>query len=139
MTYITQEIIKIILLGILVALFIAVNALFLVWMERKVSARIQLRQGPLHVGPQGLLQTLADAVKLLSKELVLPQEANKFLYLLAPIMTFAPVLSAFIVIPLGEHAVRFEAADWHATGRTAHPADATHAVAFEFVDYRRTD
>ena len=88
-----------------VILFISVNTLFLVWMERKVAARIQRRPGPLHVGPYGLLQTVADAVKLLSKELVLPQEANKFLYLLAPIMTFAPVLSAFIVIPLGERAV----------------------------------
>ena len=88
-----------------VILFISVNTLFLVWMERKVAARIQRRTGPLHVGPQGLLQTIADAVKLLSKELVVPKEANKALYLLAPILTFAPVLSAFIIIPLGENAV----------------------------------
>ena len=99
------EIIKIILYCTGVILFVSVNTLFLVWMERKVAARIQRRTGPLHVGPQGLLQTIADAIKLLGKELVLPQEANKFLYLLAPILTFAPVLSAFIVIPLGEHAI----------------------------------
>ena len=59
--------------GTIVVLFVSVNALFLVWMERRVSAAIQLRRGPIHVGPQGLLQTLADAVKLLSKELVLPK------------------------------------------------------------------
>ena len=97
-----SEIVNIALYCTAVILFVSVNTLFLVWMERKVAARIQRRTGPLHVGPQGLLQTIADAVKLLSKELVLPQEANKFLYLLAPVLTFAPILSAFIVIPLGE-------------------------------------
>jgi NADH-quinone oxidoreductase subunit H len=102
MNYILQEILKIILYGTLVTLFVSVNALFLVWMERKVSARIQLRQGPLHVGWQGLLQTVADAVKLISKELVLPKEANKFLYRLAPMLVFAPILSAFIILPLDD-------------------------------------
>jgi NADH-quinone oxidoreductase subunit H len=99
------EILKIFLLGILVILFITVNALFLVWMERKVSARIQLRQGPLHVGWQGLLQTPADAIKLISKELVMPEKSNHLLYILAPVLVFAPVLSAFIIIPFGEHSV----------------------------------
>jgi len=92
----------ILLYCIAVVLFISVNTLFLVWMERKVAGRIQLRPGPLHVGPFGLLQTVADAVKLLSKELVYPQEANKFLYLLAPVLVFAPILSTFLIIPLGE-------------------------------------
>ena len=71
-------------------MFISVNTLFLVWMERKVAGRIQRRPGPLHVGWQGSLQTIADAVKLLSKELIIPQEANKFMYLLAPVLVFAP-------------------------------------------------
>ena len=100
-----QEILKIILWGTLVVLFVSVNALFLVWMERKVSARIQLRQGPLHVGWQGVLQTIADAVKLISKELTLPKQSSHFLYLLAPVLVFAPVLSAFIVIPLGPNVI----------------------------------
>ncbi len=85
-----------------VILFISVNTLFLVWMERKVAGRIQLRPGPLHVGPWGLLQTIADAVKLLSKELVHPKEANMFLYLLAPVLVFAPILSSFLIMPLGK-------------------------------------
>ncbi len=102
MTPLIIETIKIILYCTAVILFVSVNTLFLVWMERKVAARIQRRTGPLHVGPQGLLQTIADAVKLLGKELVLPKEASKFLYLLAPVLTFAPVLSAFIVMPLGK-------------------------------------
>lgn len=100
-----QEILKIFLLGVFFTLFIAVNALFLVWLERKVSARIQLRQGPLHVGWQGLLQTLADAIKLISKELVMPEKSNHLLYVLAPVLVFAPVLSAFIIIPFGEHRI----------------------------------
>src|SRR3989338_2194079 len=95
--FIIQEILKIILLGTLVVLFISVNALFLVWMERKVSARIQLRRGPLHVGWEGLLQTLADAIKLLSKELSSPKESDKFLYRLAPLIVFAPIISALLI------------------------------------------
>ena len=102
MALILQETIKIILYGTLVVLFVSVNALFLVWMERKVSARMQLRRGPLHVGPAGLLQTVADAVKLLTKELVFPKYADKFCYALAPVLVFAPILSAFIILPLGD-------------------------------------
>jgi NADH-quinone oxidoreductase subunit H len=96
-----QELIKIVVLGTIAILFVAVNALFLVWMERKVSARIQLRQGPLHVGWQGTLQTIADAVKLISKELIIPNKSDKFLFVLAPVLAFAPILSAFLVLPLG--------------------------------------
>ena len=87
--------------GTIVVLFVSVNALFLVWMERRVSAAIQLRRGPIHVGPQGLLQTLADAIKLISKELVLPKESDRFLYRLAPLLVFAPILSAFLILPIG--------------------------------------
>lgn len=98
-------IVRPILYGILVTLFVSVNALFLVWLERKVSARIQLRRGPLHVGPEGLLQTLADAIKLISKELVTPRQSGHFLYVLAPVLVFAPVVASFLVIPLGPGAV----------------------------------
>ena len=100
-----MEILKILLCCIGVILFISVNTLFLVWMERKVAGRIQRRPGPLHVGWQGSLQTVADAVKLLSKELIIPQEANKFMYLLAPVLVFAPILSAFIVVPLSQNVI----------------------------------
>lgn len=98
--FVIQELIKIILYGTAVILFLSVNALFLVWAERKISARIQLRRGPLHVGFAGMLQTVADAIKLLSKELVVPKQADKFVYLLAPVLVFAPILSAFLIMPL---------------------------------------
>jgi len=104
-SFIVQEIIKIILYGTLVTLFVSVNALFLIWLERRVSARIQLRRGPIHVGWQGSLQTVADAIKLLTKELVLPKESDKFLYVLAPLIVFAPVLAAFLILPLGPNLV----------------------------------
>lgn len=97
-----QELIKIVLYGTFAITFVAVNALFLVWLERRVSARIQLRRGPIHVGPQGLLQTIADAIKLISKELVLPNQADKIFYILAPMVVFAPALAAFIILPLAK-------------------------------------
>lgn len=96
-----EDLFKIILWGSLAVSFTAVNALFLVWMERRVSARIQIRRGPIHVGPQGLLQTLADAVKLISKELSAPKEADQWVYAMAPMLAFMPLATAFIILPLG--------------------------------------
>lgn len=100
-----QETLKAVLIGTAVLFFITVNALFLVWMERKVSAKIQLRRGPLYVGPMGLLQTLADAVKLISKELTTPRHSNRFLFVLAPLVVFAPLIGSFLVLPLGENII----------------------------------
>ncbi len=105
MSFVVQEVLKIILYGTLVVLFVSVNALFLVWLERRVSAKIQLRRGPIHVGWQGSLQTVADAIKLISKELVWPHESDKLLYWLAPVLVFAPVLSAFIILPLSQNVI----------------------------------
>ncbi len=78
---------------------VAVNALFLIWMERKVSAHMQLRPGPMEVGYHGAIQTVADALKLMGKELITPEEVDKPIYWLAPIVIFLPVLLSFLVIP----------------------------------------
>ncbi|MGA7576690.1 MAG: NADH-quinone oxidoreductase subunit NuoH [Desulfobaccales bacterium] len=78
---------------------VAVNALFLIWMERKVSAHMQLRLGPMEVGPHGAVQTVADALKLMGKELITPEEVDRPVYRLAPIVIFLPVLLSFLVIP----------------------------------------
>ncbi|MFH0810476.1 MAG: NADH-quinone oxidoreductase subunit NuoH [Pseudomonadota bacterium] len=92
-----------ILLGVLLILgFVQVNALILVWLERKVAAHMQLRLGPMEVGPHGLLQTLADGIKLIGKELITPKAADKPLFWLAPILVFMPVLVAFVVVPFAE-------------------------------------
>jgi len=78
---------------------VAVNALFLIWMERKVSAHMQLRLGPMEVGPHGAVQTVADALKLMGKELITPEEVDRPVFRLAPIVIFLPVLLSFLVIP----------------------------------------
>lgn len=85
------------LIGVLV--FVVVNALLLTWAERKVAGHMQRRIGPKEVGPFGLIQPIADAIKLLGKEILTPVKVDKPLYYLAPVLIFVPVLVSFIVIP----------------------------------------
>jgi len=75
--------------------------LYLQWIERKVIAHVQVRIGPSRVGPHGLLQPVADSLKLLLKEDLVPPHANKFLYLLAPFLAVTLSLLSFAVIPFG--------------------------------------
>jgi NADH-quinone oxidoreductase subunit H len=74
---------------------------YLQWVERKVLAHIQTRTGPLRVGPHGLLQPLADVIKLLTKEDLLPPYVNRFFYLLAPFLAVCLSLISIAVIPFG--------------------------------------
>jgi NADH-quinone oxidoreductase subunit H len=85
----------------LVAFVLLTLAAYLVWIERKVLAHIQLRVGPYRVGPHGLLQPLADLIKLVTKEGVMPAEVNRFYYLLAPFLAVALALISISVIPFG--------------------------------------
>jgi NADH-quinone oxidoreductase subunit H len=71
------------------------------WVERKMMARVQMRPGPTRVGPFGLLQPLADGIKFLYKEEVIPTNANVFLYLAAPVVSLVPAFLTFSVIPFG--------------------------------------
>jgi NADH-quinone oxidoreductase subunit H len=85
---------------IVAAVFMTALA-YLQWIERKVLAHIQLRPGPYRVGPHGLLQPLADVIKLVTKEGLLPPQSNTLFYLLAPILAVSISLVSIAVIPFG--------------------------------------
>lgn len=82
-----------------VLVFVVINALFLTWAERKVAGHMQRRIGPKEVGPFGLIQPIADTMKLLGKEILTPRHVERSLYWLAPTLIFIPVLVSFVVIP----------------------------------------
>jgi NADH-quinone oxidoreductase subunit H len=84
---------------LIIAAIVPLNVAFLVLVERKVAGHIQLRPGPMEVGPHGILQTLIDAVKLLGKEMVTPQSTDKLIFFLAPIIVVAPAFVGFVPIP----------------------------------------
>ncbi|MGO7207458.1 NADH-quinone oxidoreductase subunit H, partial [Rhizobium ruizarguesonis] len=88
-----------------VAFLIAILLLLplpLTWLERKIAGHMQQRMGPMRVGWHGLLQPVADGIKLLTKEDHIPAEADRFLFKLAPILALAPPFVVFVAIPFGE-------------------------------------
>jgi NADH-quinone oxidoreductase subunit H len=82
---------------------VLVTVMYLVLLERKVQAWVQVRLGPMRVGPHGVLQPLADVLKLFVKEDITPVRADKWVYTAAPIIVLVPALIAFAVIPFGTH------------------------------------
>ncbi len=90
---------------------------YLTWLERKVVAHIQARWGPYRVGPHGLLQPVADGIKFILKEDIVPLEADKVIYWLAPFLGFTLAFLSIAVIPFGEgftiygHTIKFQIAD----------------------------
>ncbi len=99
---------------------------YLQWVERKVIAHVQLRAGPVSRGPARLLQPLADVIKLITKEDMLPPYVNKFFYLLAPFLAVTLALISISVIPFGPEITRrpvthLDAADRSEHRRPVHP------------------
>jgi len=93
------------IMGLLVAtvilLFGVGVVLSLIWLERKVAGRVQDRLGPNRVGPYGLLQPVADTIKMFIKEDIVPTNADGLVHLLAPVVALAPAVLAFAVVPFG--------------------------------------
>src|ERR1700742_4018825 len=81
--------------------FLVVMTLFAIWYERRVVARMQVRPGPNRVGPFGLLQSLADGLKLAFKEDIMPTLADKAVFFIAPTISTITAFTAFAVIPFG--------------------------------------
>ena len=95
-----------IVIAIALALFLVLNgALAQIYLERKIQAFIQDRYGPIHVGPYGLLQTVADALKLLGKEDVRARLTDSAFFLAAPGIVFAPMVASFVVLPFAPEIV----------------------------------
>ena len=86
----------------LIVVPIMLSVAYLTLAERKVIGYIQVRIGPNRVGPRGLLQPIADGLKLLMKEIIVPSNANRFLFIAAPILALAPALAAWAVIPFSD-------------------------------------
>ncbi len=96
----TELIIALIKSNIVLAVLLT-NTILLIWLERKLVAGMQSRVGPDRAGPFGILQTVADAIKLLLKEQIMPLKADRAMYLLAPIIALVPSFLIFMIIPLG--------------------------------------
>ncbi|MDO9333012.1 MAG: NADH-quinone oxidoreductase subunit NuoH [Dehalococcoidales bacterium] len=90
---------------VIILVFFLGSVIMFIYMERRVLAKMQARIGPNRVGPFGLLQAIADAVKVLMKEMVTPANADKIVYWLAPAITFAPVVMVLAVVPFADGAL----------------------------------
>ncbi len=87
---------------VVLLLWLVLMVLAMIWFERKIAARVQDRVGPNRVGPWGLLQPIADTIKMLIKEDIIPANADRLVHTLAPMVTAAPAVLAFAVIPWGK-------------------------------------
>lgn len=102
--YALKIIIVLIELAVLVV-FVLVTVMFLTWMERKVVAMVQVRYGPMVTGPRGMLQPVMDGIKLIGKEDIIPENADRWIFTLAPFLVFIPALLVFIPLPFGQYLI----------------------------------
>ena len=103
LSFLSPEAIALVISSLQIAVVIVgliLTVVFLVYFERKVIGYMHARIGPNRVGPFGLLQTIADTLKLLLKEIIIPAKADRFLFLLAPVLLLIPALAAWAVVPL---------------------------------------
>jgi NADH-quinone oxidoreductase subunit H len=94
------------IVGIVIVLgFLVVMVLVFIWYERRLLGRFQVRLGPNRLGPEGIFQPIATAVKILLKEDIIPAKGDKVIHWLAPVIVFVPVLMIFAVVPFGQKAI----------------------------------
>ena len=102
LNFLSTEPVRLLLFLLGIMAFVGLNAAYLVWVERKGAGWFQRRPGPTEVGPAGLLQPIADAIKLLSKQLIVPAGVDRTLFRVAPLLMMSPALMSLAVIPWGE-------------------------------------
>lgn len=100
-----QTVIWIVLKIVVIMVPLMLSVAYLTLAERKVIGAMQVRMGPTIVGPRGSLQPIADALKLMFKEIIIPSGANKYLFLTAPLLSLGPALAAWAVLPFGDDLV----------------------------------
>jgi NADH-quinone oxidoreductase subunit H len=98
LAFIIITVVKVVVVLVVFLLLIA----YLTWVERKLLGHFQVRLGPMRVGPHGLLQPIADGIKLFFKEDIIPANVHKFIYIMAPMLSFIPALIIMAVIPFGD-------------------------------------
>jgi len=99
--YLTPAIVGI----LLIIVFVLTIIIVFIWWERRLLGRFQLRTGPNRCGPEGIFQPIATAIKILLKEDIVPDKADKLIHFVAPIIVFVPILMLFAVIPISEGAI----------------------------------
>ena len=99
------EVLRVVVFLVGIIAFAALNAAYLVWLERKVAAHTQLRVGPKEVGPFGLLQPMVDGIKLMTKQLIVPDGVDPILFRIAPVLVMIPAITSFVTIPYSDSIV----------------------------------
>jgi NADH-quinone oxidoreductase subunit H len=89
-------------IGVFVAVVVVLNALWIIYYDRKIAALMQIRKGPNRVGPVGLFQTIADTIKLMIKEDINPKKVDILAFWVAPLIMFIPTFAVFLVLPFGK-------------------------------------
>jgi NADH-quinone oxidoreductase subunit H len=90
---------------LLIIVFILTIVIVFIWWERRLLGRFQIRTGPNRCGPEGIFQPIATAIKILLKEDIVPEQADKLIHFMAPVIVFVPILLIFAVIPISEGAI----------------------------------